>query len=85
MTVRARFFAIIRDKAGVGSAAIELPSGATVATAVATLRDQFPGIAPYVGRCAFAVNQAYVPVETPLNDGDELAVIPPVSGGCGPA
>jgi molybdopterin converting factor subunit 1 len=82
VTIRVRFFAIIRDKAGRASAEIDVPDGATVATAVATLQKTFPAIAPYVGRCAFAVNQSYVPADTVLHDGDELAVIPPVSGGC---
>lgn len=81
MTIRIRFFAILRDKAGCGSAEIDLPPGSSVADAVSALQQRFPAVAPYIGRCAFAVNQSYVPADTPLADGDELAIIPPVSGG----
>lgn len=81
VTIRIRFFAILRDKAGRGMAEIDLPLNATIATAVEALQAKFPDIRPYMGRCAYAVNQNYVPAETVLHDGDELAIIPPVSGG----
>ena len=45
------------------------------------LGERVPALRDYLGRVAWAVNRAYVPVETQLHDGDELAVIPPVSGG----
>jgi molybdopterin converting factor small subunit len=45
------------------------------------LGQRLPGIRDDLSRVAWAVNRAYAPVETELHDGDELAVIPPVSGG----
>ena len=38
-------------------------------------------LADHIDRCGFAVNLAYVKPDAPLHDGDELALIPPVSGG----
>ena len=81
--IRVRFFAIIRDRAGGGETTLELQEGATVADAESALAGRFPAIAGFLGRAAFAVNQAYAPKDMVLRDGDELAVIPPVSGGSG--
>jgi molybdopterin converting factor subunit 1 len=81
MTIHVRLFAIVRERAGV--AELDLPMGetATVADAVAALAAKHPALKDFLPRCALAVNQNYVPATTPLNEGDELAVIPPVSGG----
>lgn len=81
MTVRARLFAGVREKAGVCDFLLELPDSASVADARARLSDRFPALRGHVDRCAFAVNRAYVKLDHVLRDGDELAVIPPVSGG----
>ena len=81
MTVRVRLFAILRDRAGVAECALELPPGATVAQAKEPLLRQLPALRDLVDRCGFAVNHSYVRPDAPLRDGDELALIPPVSGG----
>jgi molybdopterin converting factor subunit 1 len=81
MNIRVKLFAIVRERAGVSDLALDLADAATVAGAVAALREQFPAAGEFLGRCAFAVNQSYVPQTTVLHEGDELAVIPPVSGG----
>ena len=81
MRVRVKFFAIVKERAGVGEAALELPDGATVAAASPALNEKFPAIADFLRRAAYAVNREYVDTATVLRDGDELAVIPPVSGG----
>lgn len=81
MTVRVRLFAGVREKAGVSEFRLELPDSASVADAQARLVDRFPALGGQVGRCAFAVNRSYVRLDHALRDGDELAVIPPVSGG----
>ena len=81
MQIRVLFFALLRDRAGVAQTTLELNEGATVAEAAQKLGEKFPAIASYLPRVAFAVNQSYMPNETRLSDGDELAVIPPVSGG----
>jgi MoaE-MoaD fusion protein len=81
MRVTVRFFAILRDKAGATEAEIDLPAGATVSTAATAIAKRFPAIAGFVPRIAFAQNREYVQATQPLQDGDELALIPAVSGG----
>ena len=81
MTVRVRFFAILKDRAGTDAADVELADGATVAVALDAIATRFAGIASLLPRVAPAVNREYARREQTLNDGDELALIPPVSGG----
>ena len=76
MRIAIRLFAGLRELAGTRSREIELPEGATAAAVWPALElgEEPPGL-------LLAVNRAYVPRETPLADGDEVALIPPVSGG----
>jgi molybdopterin synthase catalytic subunit len=62
---------------------IELSPLATVAILWQTLRAQYPALAPYDGAIAIAVNQSFASPSTPLAEGDEVALLPPVSGGLG--
>ena len=81
MQIRVKLFALIRDRAGTGEVSLDLSERATVATAVAAIRNRFPATSNLLSRCAFAVNQSYATADHVLRDRDELAVIPPVSGG----
>ena len=81
MRITVRFFAIARDQAGVSQSILHLEPGATVETAAKALAEQFPKLATLPPRVGYAVNQSYVDAKTVLREGDELAVIPPVSGG----
>jgi molybdopterin converting factor subunit 1 len=81
MQIRLKLFALLRDRAGTSELSLDLNDGATVATVVDALRERFPATAELLPRCAFAVNQSYAPLDHVLSDRDELAVIPPVSGG----
>ena len=81
MTVTVKLFAVVREKAGRSEIRLELPPGATVNVARESLSTSLPALAHHLARCAFAVNQSYAAADDPLHDGDELAVIPPVSGG----
>ena len=81
MTVTVKFFAILRERANVSELRIDLPASATVSIARDALGERIPTIRDDLGRVAWAVNRSYAPIETELHDGDELAVIPPVSGG----
>jgi molybdopterin synthase catalytic subunit len=80
MHVRVLFFALYRDLAGTGEMELELPAGATAATAVERLRAH-ADLARLPERPVVAVNQAYAELEVALSDGDELALLPPVAGG----
>jgi molybdopterin synthase catalytic subunit len=74
--VRTRLFAGLRERAGTGSRTLELPDGATVGDVWAELGlgEEPPGL-------LYALNKRYSDRSTALSDGDEVALIPPVSGG----
>jgi molybdopterin converting factor subunit 1 len=73
-------FAMLRERAGARQLTIELPEGSRVRDALAALGDLAAGL-PLV----MAVNREYAPEDHVLDPGDELALIPPVSGGSGAA
>jgi molybdopterin synthase catalytic subunit len=82
MTVRVRLFAVLRQHAGRDSIDLQVAEGATVAEAMAALgRD--PALAGVLERVPvrMAVNRDYATPQTRLAPGDELALVPPVSGG----
>ena len=81
MTVRVRFFAILKDRAGTDAAEVTLDDGATVGVALEAIARRYESLATLLPRVAPAVNRAYARRDERLNDGDELALIPPVSGG----
>jgi molybdopterin converting factor subunit 1 len=74
--VTVRLFAILRERAGRNELELELPDGARVSDALAALDGLADGL-PLV----MAVNREYAPEDAPLGPGDEVALIPPVSGG----
>jgi molybdopterin converting factor subunit 1 len=76
MEVTVRLFAMLRERAGTSEVTVELPEGARVRDALDALGDLAGGM-PLV----MAVNREYAPEDAPLDAGDELALIPPVSGG----
>lgn len=83
MRVRVRLFAIQRELAGAREIVLELEDGALIEDAWASLVALHPRLAPGRAYVRFAKNGDYAPPDTPLGDGDELAIIPPVSGGEG--
>ena len=83
MRIRVRLFAIQRELAGTREVALDLPDGADVAAAWDGLVGLHPALAPGRDSVRFARNGDYADADTPLHDGDEVAMIPPVSGGSG--
>jgi molybdopterin synthase catalytic subunit len=85
MLVRIRLFAQLRERAGADAIEAELVEGATVADALAALSQQ-PALAELLVRLPvrMAVNREVVADDAPLHAGDELALLPPVSGGGAP-
>jgi molybdopterin synthase catalytic subunit len=80
MNVRVRLFASAREAAGVGHLLLELPNGQAVRDAIAAITTLHPQVGD-IRQMVIAKNREYVGLEEPLADGDELALIPPVSGG----
>ncbi|WP_456411652.1 molybdopterin converting factor subunit 1 [Oceanithermus sp.] len=79
MQVDVRLFAHYREAAGTGRLKLELPEGSTVTDARRALEAAHPGLDLSGGMAA--VNEELVPPDAPLRDGDEVAFLPPVSGG----
>jgi molybdopterin synthase catalytic subunit len=81
MRIRVRLFAVQRELAGTREVPLELADGGSVEDAWTALVARYPALAPGRAFVRFARNADYAEPATPLSDGDELAVIPPVSGG----
>lgn len=81
MKLAVKLFAAARELAGAGELAIELPAGAAVAQLRAALVAQSPRLKPIADRSLIAVNSEYADPGTLIREGDEVALIPPVSGG----
>jgi molybdopterin synthase catalytic subunit len=80
MEVTVRCFAILRELA-VDRATMSLPPGASIADAWSALAGAHPGLVPHRPFVRAARNGEYAAWETPLQDGDQVAFMPPVSGG----
>jgi molybdopterin converting factor subunit 1 len=79
--IRVRLFAIQRELAGARELGLDVPEPATVEAAWAAVAELHPALAPGRPFVRFARNGDYADPDTLLADGDELAIIPPVSGG----
>ena len=76
-----RLFAGYREKVGKAEVSIDLPDGATVGYLAEEVLRRYTGLVLDPERLVVAVNREYVDRLHVLNDGDEVALIPPVSGG----
>ena len=81
MKVQLLFFASLRERLRKSESEHDLRDGSTVADLWATLCEENPELYRMTTSVSFAVNQEYVDRATVLHDGDEVALIPPVSGG----
>lgn len=75
------YFAAARERAGVSSEKLELPSGATVSTLIDAVRLRHPAMAELLPRCRVAVDQSFAAADEVIPEGAEVALIPPVAGG----
>lgn len=80
-TVTVRFFARYAELAGCESAAVAVPSAATVRDVVRRVRETVPGAQALPERPLAALNLRQVRLETAVRDGDEVALLPPLAGG----
>lgn len=81
MKVKTKFFAAIKDIVGTPEAELDLTSGTTAGDLFQRYCQQHPPLNRYAERIMISVNLEFVPPETRLSEGDEIAFIPPVSGG----
>ncbi|RMG67157.1 MAG: molybdopterin converting factor subunit 1 [Calditrichaeota bacterium] len=81
ITVQVRLFAMCREAAGTDALSLTLPEGATGEVFWQALIAQCPALAPFRKDSRLAVNRTYVHGEVTLKNGDEVTLIPPVSGG----
>jgi MoaE-MoaD fusion protein len=81
MRVRVLFFGLLKDITGKSSDECELAEGAGVRDILSHYVSQYPRLKDSLASLAVAVNQQYAEPETILNSGDEVALLPPVSGG----
>ena len=81
MRVIVRLFARLRDITGADELVREMPAGATAADVWHVLVGEFPDMGKYESSVSAAVNADYAKMTTVLGDGDEVAFLPPVSGG----
>ena len=79
--VSVRFFAGYAELAGCASSAVNLETPATVADVITRVREVFPGTRALPARPLAALNQRHVQLDAPVNEGDEVALLPPFAGG----
>ena len=81
MTIHVHLFATLKQQIGADAVPLELHRGVTAGDAVTVLTGKHPELAGLFKKTALAVNCTYIKSDHVLSDGDELALIPPVSGG----
>lgn len=81
MRVTVRLFARLRDITGVSELPCEVPTGSTIHNVWRQLTGEYPELVHYERSISSAVNADYAKMDRALSDGDEVAFLPPVSGG----
>ena len=81
MELTIRLFALYRERAGTREFSLELPAGSTVEDLTDAVRVRYPRLAPPEVKIVVAVNADYAEPEDELKPGDDVCLIPPVSGG----
>ena len=81
MKLNVRFFALYRDRAGTSRSCLEVPENSKVSDLLQVIRSHYPQLAPKNVDIVVAVNAEYADENTILSEEDEVALIPPVSGG----
>ena len=81
MELNVRLFALYRERAGRNTISVAVPDGATVADLTDEVRKKLPNLAPPEVKIVVAVNTDYADEDVILQAGDDVCLIPPVSGG----
>ncbi len=83
MRIWVRLFARARDLAGADRVTVELPEQATVGQLRQRLAEEQPALAALLHRSALAIDDEFAEDDAPVSSSAEVALLPPVSGGCG--
>jgi molybdopterin synthase catalytic subunit len=81
MQVHVLFFGVLRDLAGKSSDSLQLPEGGSVRDVLTQYEREIPALKKHLSSIALAVNEQYASPDTQLKADDEIALLPPVSGG----
>src|SRR5579863_745510 len=81
MQIRVLFFGMLKDLAGRASDSLDLPDHSTLRDLLTHYQRQIPGLNRISASLAMSINQEYAPPDSQLKSGDEVALLPPVSGG----
>ena len=83
MRIRILFFGVLKDLAGQENDSLNLPDEATLADVLSYYQERIPQLEEFVSSLAMSVNQEYAAPDRRLRADDEVALLPPVSGGSG--
>ncbi len=83
MKIRVLFFGILRDVTGVREDALDLPAGGNLGSVFEHYASRFPALRGMASSVVLALNQEFASPASALSEGDEVAFLPPVSGGSG--
>jgi molybdopterin converting factor small subunit len=81
MTVSVRLFAELRERFGCQTCDVTLPDGGCIADLLSQLGERVPAARPLLAKSLTSIGTEYASPDCPLRDGQEVAVLPPVSGG----
>jgi len=81
LKVNILYFSSIKDRLKKSGETLEIKEGTTVSELINLLKEKYPQISQLLNSVMVAVNEEYAEENTPLKDGDTVALIPPVSGG----
>ncbi len=81
MKIRLRFFATFREIVGEKDLIIDAEEGSIVQDVISQLLKRYPNLEKQKESMIFSVNKEYAGLQTKLNDGDEIGILPPISGG----
>ncbi len=82
MNIPIQLFAILKDAAKASQIEVEISENSSVAQLLGIVAREFPALEKWLPHCRVALNLEYTTVEAIVREGDEIALIPPVSGGC---
>ena len=84
MRIKVLFFGLVRDVVGLREDSLDLPNGGRLGEVFEHYAARFPRLQEMSGSIVLALNQQFSTPSAPLAEGDEVALLPPVSGGSGP-